>query len=232
MSIEGLSPILEEMITTRRVVGKTGRVYEGLAALSTPNNIHIIHQMMVELRPERTLEIGLSFGGSALAFCASHRDNEFAGVTQHVAIDPFQTTNWDSCGLLAIERAGLSSYLDFRPSYSAIELPAMFKVGDQFGLIYVDGSHLFEDVFIDVYFGIRMLRQNGVILLDDSSDPHVAKAIRFLRTIPGLQELDLAKHNSRPLRYRAARLLGKAQLTGFRRVGSVNREWNAAFQRF
>jgi hypothetical protein len=37
------------------------------------------------------------------------------------------TTSWDDCGLMAIERAGLSSYLDFRQGYSAVELPKLVE---------------------------------------------------------------------------------------------------------
>ena len=62
-------PVLAELLQTRRVVGRTGRVYEGLAALSTLNNLHTIHDLMLETGPSRTLEIGLSFGGSALVLC-------------------------------------------------------------------------------------------------------------------------------------------------------------------
>jgi cephalosporin hydroxylase len=47
-------------------MGMTGRIYEGLAALSTVNNLHIIRELMCETRGSRTLEVGLSFGGSAL----------------------------------------------------------------------------------------------------------------------------------------------------------------------
>lgn len=33
-------PVLPELVQSRRAVGRTGRVYEGLAALSTINNLH------------------------------------------------------------------------------------------------------------------------------------------------------------------------------------------------
>ena len=67
--------VLAELLQTRRVVGKTGRVYEGLAALSTLNRLHTIHDVMLETGPSRTLEVGLSFGGSALVFCESTKNS-------------------------------------------------------------------------------------------------------------------------------------------------------------
>jgi hypothetical protein len=54
-------PVLTEMLQTRRAVGKTGRVYEGLPAISTINNLHAIHELMRETGALRTLEIGLIF---------------------------------------------------------------------------------------------------------------------------------------------------------------------------
>lgn len=232
MTFVDFCPTLDDMIVSNRAVGKTGRIYDGLGALSTINNLMTIRGLMDELRPPRTLEIGLCYGGSALAFCAAHNKLGHKPDSQHVAIDPYQTTVWDSCGLMALERSGLNRYLDFRHGLSAVELPKLLGGGDKFGIIYVDGSHLFEDVFVDAYFGVRLLDENGIIALDDSSDPHVSKVLKFLRTNPALQEVDLSQYNKHSLRYRIGRMLGRVQLTAFRKVGPVERQWNAPFRNF
>jgi predicted O-methyltransferase YrrM len=235
-AIFNLCPVLAELLKSQRAVGKTGRVYEGLAALSTLNNLHTIHELMYEIDATRTLEVGLSFGGSALVFCASHKELGHSPEAQHTALDPFQATVWDSCGLLAVERAGLIGYMDFRPIYSSLALPRLLEAGVQFDLVYIDGSHLFEDVFVDAYFVIRLLSERGVVAFDDSSNPHVAKVIRFLRTNArgALEELDLSRYreNRAYIIHRAARFFGRVQLTAFRRVGSVGREWDVAFHPF
>ena len=87
-------------------------------------------------------EIGFSFGGSCLVFTASHRDLGRTPTRQHIAIDPFSDSVWDDCGLLSIERAGLTNYLDFRSAFSSAELPKLISDGARFDLVYVDGSHL------------------------------------------------------------------------------------------
>ena len=74
-------------------------------------------------------------------------------------------------------------YLDFREECSALELPKLMKQGARFDLVYIDGSHLFEDVFIDAYFVARLLTQGGVVVFDDSTNPHIAKVLRFLRRV-------------------------------------------------
>jgi cephalosporin hydroxylase len=225
------------MIETGRLVGRTGKQFENLDALSTPNNLFTLRRLILALKPERTLEIGLSFGGSALMFAATHRDLNRSPANQHVAIDPFQSTVWDSCGLMALERAALREYIDFRAVFSAIELPRMMTAGDRFGLVYIDGSHLFEDVFVDAYFVTRLLEPGSVVTFDDSSNRHVSKVLSFLRTNYKdlLEEIDLRPYRApghNGLKYMVTRRLGKAQLTAFRRIGPVKRNWDAAFARF
>ena len=219
-SFEDFCPPLAEMLKS------TGK----FPALSTENNLCVIRALMSEIRPVNTLEIGLSYGGSALAFCASHRAYSHG---THTAIDPHQKTIWENTGLAAINRAGLTSYLDFREGYSAIELPKILEEGTRFGLIYIDGSHLFEDVFVDAYFAIRLLADEGIVLFDDSTDPHVAKVIRFLaRNGNGLTRFDLSVYRQNGLLHNIASHLGKAQLTGFQRTGETIRKWDAKFVRF
>lgn len=223
-------------MTGREIVGRSGTKHQPTDALSTVNNLNSIHRFMREIKPERTLEIGMSYGGSALAFCAAHKDLGHPAQAQHIAIDPYETspTAWDSCGLMAIERAGLSGYLDFRQAYSALELPKLVESGHRFGLIYVDGSHLFEDVFVDLYYVMRLLTEGGVMLLDDSFNRHVKKVLRFLRRSgpPGIKEIDLGVYRNDRLKYAIAKRLGQINLTAFRRVGDVERRHDAAYRSF
>jgi predicted O-methyltransferase YrrM len=212
-------------------------VFRDLGALSTINNLHTLRQLMLELEPERTLEVGLSFGGSCLALAATHRDLGHSPGRQHVALDPFQSTVWDDCGIEMVARAGLDGFLDFRPEFSSIELPRLLSAGVRFGLIYVDGSHLFEEVFVDSFFAARLLEEGGVLAFDDSTNPHVRKALRFVRSNlrESLKELDLSgcrADSGRSLRYRVAKTFGKVQLTAFRRIGVIERKWNVPYRSF
>lgn len=171
---------LQVLLEEHQAVGRTGKRFDGLNALSTENNLRILRSLCLEYQPRKTLEIGLSFGGSALVFTSSHRDLGRDPQKQHVAIDPYQKTVWDDCGLLALERAGLSSYLDFRPGFSALELPRLLESEERFDLAYIDDSHLFEDVFVDAYYIVRLLAENGIVAFDDSSNPNIAKVLRFI----------------------------------------------------
>jgi hypothetical protein len=104
-------------------------------------------------------------------------------------------------------------------------------------LVYIDGSHLFEDVFIDFYYVARLLRDGGIVAFDDCADSNVAKVLRFItRNLNSvLTELDLDPYrldSGRPLRYKAAKFLGKVQMRAFRKTGPAERSWDAKFSDF
>jgi len=229
-------PALAEMVQSRQAVGQSGRVFEGLGALSTVNNLHVLRACMLYRRPARTLEIGLSFGGSALAIAASHRDIGREPGEQHIALDPFQVSDWDNAGLAALLRAGLDGYVEFRPHRSDEGLMSLVGEGQTFSLIYIDGSHLFEDVFVDASFAFRVLADDGIVLFDDCTIDHVAKVLSFVRAnwCGWTEEVDLSRY--RPaggsLRYKLGQRMGKLQLRAFRRTGVDTRAWDAPLRRF
>jgi len=233
----GFCSVLNEMLQTASTVGRSGKEFKDLGALSTLNNLRVLRSLHLHLRPKRTLEIGLCFGGSCLLFTATHREISGQPTHQHTALDPFQKEAWDDAGVVAVERAGLSGYLDFYPRFSNLALPQFIEAGRKFELIYIDGSHLFEDVFVDAYYCARLLADDGVILFDDCRDPHVKKVIKFIRSNlkSSLRELDLSPFRAdggKSLKYRMARFVGQTQLSAFQRAGDLPRPYNAPFTDF
>ena len=231
-------PTLREILRTQTVMGRSGPRTD-LGSFSTVNNLTLLRNMLLAEKPQRTLEIGMAFGGSALVFTSTH--SELGNPEKcHIAIDPFQTEAWDDAGELAVEKAGLTPYLDLRRSPSQLALADMLNdaQAETLDFVYVDGSHLFEDVFVDWYFVAQLLAPNGLVAFDDSTDPHVRKMLRFVRRNFGgsFQEVDTAPYRpsgwKTKARNRVAQWLGKSQITLFRKVGPAQREWNAPFHSF
>jgi predicted O-methyltransferase YrrM len=219
--------LIERMYSEGRAVGKTGKVFESVP-VSTKNNLNTIKQLMEANTPAATLEIGLAFGGSALIFADMHRRSFPLPSRRHVAIDPYQSTVWDSVGMMKLEEAHLAEFVEVIEQPSSLALPRLLDQGRQFGLIYVDGSHLFEDVFVDGFYGARLLAQDGYLLFDDLAQPQIAKVIRFIdKNLPGL-----SRQPERTLRHRVARILGRRQLAIYRKIGPIERPWNTPFVRF
>jgi predicted O-methyltransferase YrrM len=227
---------LVQLYSAEQLVTPSGRRIEGGRG-STVNNLLTLRSLFQNLRPRRTMEVGLAYGASCLVFAASHKQGGAEPAGQHVAIDPFQTSHWEKVGIQAVERAGLGGYVRLREEMSGLQLPKMLERGEQLDLVYLDGSHIFEDVFIDAYYTCRLLSEGGVVAFDDCRDPHVLKVIQFLRRNmqDSLAEVELSPFRAdagKPMKYRLARMMKRTQMTAFRRIGKVSREWNAPFCEF
>ncbi len=98
-----------KLYSENRAVGKTGKVFDTLTALSSRNNLKKIEALMNAHRFRKTLEIGMAFGGSALTFAEIHRVQSESSPSSHVAIDPFQSTVWDGVGSLRLRRPGFQT---------------------------------------------------------------------------------------------------------------------------
>jgi predicted O-methyltransferase YrrM len=216
-------PVLEEMYRTRRAVGRSGVPTNLLGGLSTINNLLAIRHFMQLAKPTRTLEIGLACGGSALVFASAYRDFGYVPQAQHVAIDAFQK-DYDDVGIVNLERAGLAAYVQVLRDLSCLALPTILSSGATFGIIYVDGSHEFDDVFCDFYYSSRIVSIGGYVMLDDSSDRNVRRVIRFVesdlrRTFTRLPMKSYRRRGGLSrIRDSVIELLGRNQLTVFQRM--------------
>jgi predicted O-methyltransferase YrrM len=230
-----ICPELKNVMVGNGLQGRSGKMQLSRGT-STPNNLLVMANLILDLEVRNSLETGMAFGASTLAILAAKK---LAGREPglHVSIDPFQQLDFDDCAVMAVDRAGLNHQTEVCYSLSAVELPRRLQMGARFDLIYVDGSHVFEDAFIDAYFAVRLLREGGVVLFDDSADRHVAKVVRFLRTnlVKSLPELDLRRWRGdlgRSWRYRVGRQLGRVQLTGFQKTAEVQRDYGTPLGRF
>lgn len=67
---------------------------------------------------------------------------------------------------------------------------------------FVDGSHIFHNVFVDLFYLRELVRPGGLVVLDDCSYPSVAAAVRYFEVNTGWQREPIAS----PTRLRAYRL--------------------------
>ena len=49
------------------------------------------------------------------------------------------------------------------------------------GLVYIDGDHAFDHVFIDFFYGDQLLDAGGILGFNDAGWPAVYRVIRFLQ---------------------------------------------------
>jgi predicted O-methyltransferase YrrM len=139
------------------------------------------------LRRERalaTLETGLGFGISTLFICEALLANGPGG--KHVAADPYQfsglpehRTTYVGVGLQILEEAGLRDLVEFYAEESQTVLPRLLAEGRRFDLAFLDGNHRFEGVFLDLVYSGRLLKEGGIVFVDDTQLPGVRRAVDF-----------------------------------------------------
>jgi predicted O-methyltransferase YrrM len=129
----------------------------------------------------RTIEIGLGYGISALFICEGLLANGGADA-RHVVIDPHQDTRFASCGLQFLDDAGVADMVEFHAAESQVVLPELRAEGRRFDLAFVDGTHRFDAVFVDLFYLGRLVRSGGIVFVDDYQLPAVASAVSFFTT--------------------------------------------------
>lgn len=142
------------------------------------DDCNILRDTLVAHGVRVVIEIGLAYGSSALAIgealCAIAPDK-----AAHVVIDPFQSTAFANVGWDALIAAGLAPQTTLISEVSSIALARLTSDGFKADAAFVDGSHRFHEVFVDLYFLRKLVRPGGLIILDDAVWPSVATAVSY-----------------------------------------------------
>jgi predicted O-methyltransferase YrrM len=138
----------------------------------------VLRDILIAHGAHVVIEVGLAYGSSALAI------GEALCVTggteaSHIVIDPFQATAFDNVGWDALKAAELAAQTTFIAEASSIALARLAGDGFTADAAFVDGSHRFHEVFVDLYFLRKLVRPGGLIILDDAAWPSVATAVRY-----------------------------------------------------
>ena len=184
-------------------------VRDGKAVARLDSSIHQIYPIAVNAtegealkawvikeKPLQTIEIGLAYGISALFICEGLLTNSNQDA-RHIVLDPYQATSFKNCGLQVLEEAGVAHLVEHYAEESQVALPRFVSEGRHFDFAFVDGSHLFDRVFLDLIYLGRLLRPEGVIFADDHQAPAVARAVSFCLTNLGWKLEEIAPLDER-----------------------------------
>ena len=137
------------------------------------------------------IEVGLAYGSSALAIGEAVCSTDGTNVS-HIVIDPFQATAYDNVGWDALNDAGLAPQTTLLAEASSIALARLAGAGFTADAAFVDGSHRFHEVFVDLYFLRKLVRPGGLIILDDAAWASVAAALRYFDLNLGWRPVSIA----------------------------------------
>jgi predicted O-methyltransferase YrrM len=169
--------VIERLLRDGTVTSSAGTAHTVFPVAVNGAEGEALERWVTRERAMRTVEVGLGYGVSALFICAGLVAN--GGEARHVAIDPHQSTRFESCGLQLLEEAGLAGLVEHHAEESQTALPRFLAEGRQFDLAFVDGNHRFDGVFLDLVYLGRLVRPGGVVFLDDYQLPAVARAASF-----------------------------------------------------
>lgn len=136
-----------------------------------------IYDLCRNLKPQKTIEIGLAYGYSTVYLLAALHKN---GTGTHIAIDPFQSV-YHSVGSFHAEKLGMQHAFELIAERSVPAMADLKRKGEEFEFIFIDGSHRFDDVIVDFTLSAQVCPVGGYIALDDMWMPAIQKAAEFIR---------------------------------------------------
>ena len=148
------------------------------ARVALPNaDADVLRDLLLQEEADVVLEIGLAYGVSALAI-AEALVSRGRSRGAHLIIDAFQD-HFHDAGWKAIETAGLAEVCSLLRERSQLALPRLLGEGLVADAAFVDGSHIFHNVFVDLFYLREIVRPGGLVILDDCEWPSVATAVRY-----------------------------------------------------
>lgn len=148
----------------------------------------LLRELCLREHARTALEVGMATGLSALFILEALARNG-AEAAAHVVIDPFQSTDYHRAGLRAVREAGCQHLVELHEQRSGLALPALLAQGRRFDFAFIDGSHRFDDAFVNLFYTHRMLKPGGVIVVDDPWIEDVGLVCQFAESNYGYQFL-------------------------------------------
>src|SRR3989442_1050578 len=184
---------LTEMLASGRAYDAEGRefaLHSGLGSKASQKITGLVRQ----LNARRTLEVGMAMGCSTLSILEGLSSDGL-----HTAIDPNQTLEggygWHGIGLESVRRAGFADRFNLIEQLSYLALPQLLAVGEQYDFILIDGWHSYDYTFIDYFYSDLLLRDGGILVIDDWRMPQVYQVTRFIETHKPYEKLGPRTNN-------------------------------------
>ncbi len=176
-----------------------------------------LYDLCVSVKPKATLEIGMAYGYSTLYLLAAIARNQLG---YHTAVDPLQRSLYQGIGLAHAQALASTKVSDFpfrliedRSDRTATDLVRSNSI---FEIIFIDGSHRFDDVLVDFYLYAPLCAIGGYMIFDDIWMSSVRTVVAFVRD----NRTDFVEVHT-----------DQSNICVFRRVGDDAREWRH-FRRF
>jgi len=143
------------------------------------------------------LEIGFAYGTSALMFL--NQLKEYKNNKNYHIVDMNQTSQWKGIGLKNLEIFKTIHNIDLKYKLfeedSRIALP---KLTTKYDIIFIDGGHSYDIVLSDIINSDKLLKFNGIMILDDVLHSGVKNALLyFLKNNKNYYKIKVFERNNK-----------------------------------
>jgi predicted O-methyltransferase YrrM len=152
---------------------------------------------------KKCLEVGMAFGISALYILQNKN-------TTLLSIDPFQSTQWKNSGVDIVKNLEFDKRHKLIEDKSYIVLPELLKKKEKYDFIFIDGFHTFDYTLLDFFYADKLLKINGVIIIDDILHNGVKKCVDYINTNYGFYK----------------RIQSPITIGCYKKIKDDEREWN------
>ncbi len=203
-----MNPVAREIYATRTTLDADGRSLPLNSEISEAESAFLMQQAR---GAHKSLEVGCAQGLSSLAICETVAQQG----GHHTIVDPYQFSQFLGAGVTALKRAGFENYRLLQEG-SEVALPALLaQEAASFDLVFIDGWHTFDHTLLDCFYGLRLLKVGGRLVVDDCDWPGIAKVIAYLSCYPSLVVRDqLTEYPPHPLLQMACRMAALVPIPG------------------
>jgi len=173
-----MNPVIKEIFETKSV-------RHGQSAVKIIDHITLdeglfLQNIIEEIKPQITLEIGLAFGVSALFISEALTA---VNGEKHIAVDPFQNgVVYQGIGLENLKKGGFESVVKFYEKPSYLALPELIEENIKIDFAFIDGNHVFDYAMLDFFYIDLLLNTGGIVVFDDADFNAVHKLCRYVVT--------------------------------------------------
>lgn len=180
MNVGYANPVLSEIIWSGEATSPDGRRVPVAPHSIDPLAGKFLRDLVMSIKAERSLEVGLAFGVSALFISDALQKTS---RTLHHVIDPYQYGEdipWSGIGIHNLKMAGYEKIVRFHEKPSSVALVEIAAEGCSVDFAFIDGMHTFDHTLVDFFLVDRILRVGGIVAFDDLWMPSVAKVCSFI----------------------------------------------------
>ena len=191
-----MHPYCENILKTGVLEAPDGSVIDLNSQISLTEGL-FLQQMVEEIKPQVSLEIGVAFGISSMFICEVL---DRIDAKKHIAIDlgPIKKPGTDELdrfglGLRNLERCGYINLVEAYAKPSEIALPDLLLKGQRLQFAFIDGWHSFDHALVDFFYVNKMLDVGGIVAFHDAAHPNIRKLLKYISTYPCYRKYGEAK---------------------------------------